>query len=396
MLEFIEQKNKQGFIQEIFEFRNLVYKIAGENKTIFLDSVEFEIVFGKPGAFSECIASNNLNIDMTFDNVIVNDQNQKVIIDYEWIMNFSIPLDFVIYRAIHGFCVKYNQMIQEIADEEQLMNLMGINREMINKYAIMEKRFINYVYGSEQSYDNILKNYVKEQYDVKSMVQKDTVLSQVFIDEGQGYSEEKCFNFYDQNCNSVLNINVDVGFRNLKKIRFDPLNKAGLVKLYEMNGINRRGEIIKLNKFITNAIYIGDLFVFQSEDPQIIYDTNELNDLITVNFVYKIIVSWEIDGDGYEIINAFSIMEEELRKLTEGRDGLSEKIERLQKEKDSLEFKFEQLQKDDEELLDKIKHLNGIVHQEEEMRGILIDNLHCLENRLNTVINEFELYKLYN
>ena len=360
LINCIEKKNKLGFIELLINYKKLVNLMAGHNNELFVYSKEFETVFGKTEGFTEGVSSSCLNIDMTFDNVIVLESGKNIIIDYEWIMNFSIPINFVIYRAIHGLCVKYSQLMKDIFAEEELLEIMGISQEDASEYRKMENKFIQYVYGTEKSYDKILKNYEKEKYDVQALFAENIFLSQVFIDEGNGYSEEKSYNFEKQEYMEKHNIQIDLTkFKKILSIRFDPLNTSGIVKINKAYVTYRNGESKELVKFSNNSFSkAGTVFVFDTEDSNIIYDVSEENDLSEVNIEYEIL-SNKKEKSNKELIQAFAKKQAEISALQTDKVNLQNEIARLMNVKD-----------------------------------IILDNKHCLEERLSNVINEFAIYKL--
>lgn len=348
LINCIAKKSKLGFIEVLINYKKLVNLMAGHGNELFKYGKEFETVFGKTAGFTEGVSSSGLNIDMTFDNVIVLKSGKNIIIDYEWIMNFSIPINFVIYRAIHGLCVKYSQLMKDIFTEEELLEIMGISQKDASEYRKMEKQFIQYVYGTEKSYDNILKKYEKEKYDVQALFAENNFLSQVFIDEGNGYSEEKSYNFEKQEYTEEHSVQIDLSkYKKIMSVRFDPLNTSGIVKVNKAYVTNSKGTMKELDKFINNSFSKADnVFVFDTEDPHIIYDVSEENDLSEVKIVYEILTSGK-GKNNKELIRAFANIQDEITQLIKAKD-------------------------------------------------IILENKHCLEERLSNVINEFAIYKLNN
>ena len=63
----------------------------------------------------EC--GKEMNIDMSFDNIITDQTDNKYkIIDYEWVFPFPIPVKFVIYRAVVCFLYKKWQCYERYHD----------------------------------------------------------------------------------------------------------------------------------------------------------------------------------------------------------------------------------------------------------------------------------------
>ena len=57
---------------------------------------EFQSIFGEQEGLEGKEASKMLNIDLTLDNIILEEESGKPqIIDYEWVFPFPIPVDFI-------------------------------------------------------------------------------------------------------------------------------------------------------------------------------------------------------------------------------------------------------------------------------------------------------------
>jgi len=97
--------------------------------------------------------------DLTFDNIIWVDNIPKVI-DYEWRFLVPIEKEFIKFRAVFAFEMKYNSYISQVFSKEHFYNLFDVCLENENRYITYNEQFINYVYG-EDGYNNIIKKYEK-------------------------------------------------------------------------------------------------------------------------------------------------------------------------------------------------------------------------------------------
>lgn len=95
------------------------------------------------------------NIDMLLQNLVMGD-NGVVCIDYEWVFDFPIPYEFVIYRCVEYFYKKYQMYIMHQYSVEQFVTEFGIKQENIAVYQHMNKRFYDLAAGEER-----LDNYRK-------------------------------------------------------------------------------------------------------------------------------------------------------------------------------------------------------------------------------------------
>ncbi|MBF0298523.1 MAG: hypothetical protein HQK51_07365 [Oligoflexia bacterium] len=99
------------------------------------------------------IQNNNIKIlektflDPVFDNIIVDNQGICFLIDYEWFLNSSLPLDFIFVRAIFScFYRKYNiYTIDNFISMEEILKHFKIDGNFYNECIKMENNFQKHV-----------------------------------------------------------------------------------------------------------------------------------------------------------------------------------------------------------------------------------------------------------
>ena len=146
---------KDGFKTKLFESSNMVTedfkKLFGNLK---YDELDGEICFNAPS-----------NIDFLFSNLIQSG-DEIYLIDYEWVFNFSIPIDYTLFRSI-----LYTELLHNNNDYDK-----PLYRKMEN--SLMGEIFLN----SFQIYrENYLKNIYKFE-DIAKQKEKDTLLKSYFED----------------------------------------------------------------------------------------------------------------------------------------------------------------------------------------------------------------------
>ena len=84
--------------------------IVGENNLIKFSYTEnFKKIFGVDDEDLLGLPSTKIsNIDCSSDNIIFNDKGQIKVIDYEWVYDFPVPVDFIFYRVLNLFYSSYN------------------------------------------------------------------------------------------------------------------------------------------------------------------------------------------------------------------------------------------------------------------------------------------------
>lgn len=114
----------------------------------FFITKDFIDVFGEVKTNKKTKSWPLTNIDMTFSNIFIQDSIMKVI-DCEWVYNFPIPVDYIIFRSIMSTNIPNRE---EILDE---IGILGVDR--LN-YSNMEKNFQKMVIGNGV----VLSNFVKD------------------------------------------------------------------------------------------------------------------------------------------------------------------------------------------------------------------------------------------
>lgn len=100
------------------------------------------------------------NIDLTFSNLkLVGDK--IVNFDYEWVFDFEIPYEYVLWRAVWQLYQKYAVYLKPRITEQEFCVNVGIVCENIHIYKAMEKKFSEYVFGINSSED-YLRNYQRD------------------------------------------------------------------------------------------------------------------------------------------------------------------------------------------------------------------------------------------
>ncbi len=103
------------------------------------------------------------NIDMLFENIMVQGE-RWICLDYEWVFDFPVPLDFVRYRIILYYYRHHSGLFESRYDVTGLLERLGIDRPMAIQYAKMEKAFQEYVHGKDNCY-TYLNRYARQSMD---------------------------------------------------------------------------------------------------------------------------------------------------------------------------------------------------------------------------------------
>lgn len=127
--------------------------------TDFVVTEQYKDIFGE-NAINTCKKSLIVtNLDMIWGNLLL--QDKKIFcIDYEWIFDFPIPYEYVIYRCVEDLYNKYGMYFSRVIALDSLLKETGVEGNNISIYREMQKCFYAYIHGDNWEYQ-YLKRYVK-------------------------------------------------------------------------------------------------------------------------------------------------------------------------------------------------------------------------------------------
>ena len=265
--EELSKNGLNGIVDKLIKIKEKLYKIKDEKN--FSISRDFIEIFGNIDFKEELEGITPANIDFIGSNLIVDKENQNFfnIIDYEWVFNFSVPINYIIYRMVLYYGNENTN--PKIFNLEKILEKLDIKKIEIEKYDKMNKSFTNYVLQNEYFlYDlyfkfNINNLDIEELLKLKEESDKKNSI-QIFENIGFGYSEENSYKIKKEK-DQDGNINIDVFLENnLKSLRIDVTEEKCIVFIKDKT---------KGLKLYTNGEEIyEDVFLFKNPDPQLLID----------------------------------------------------------------------------------------------------------------------------
>ncbi len=331
-----------------------VSKIEGK---AFVPSDEFVKVFGGWECELELAAVPVADIDMIFSNIIVDNDGNWNIIDYEWSFDFEVPANFVLYRALVDYLYKHNK--RDSLWELDVLSKFCITKEEQECYARMDTAFHEYVKGKHMTLQELNESIGNTRFDAIDFTK--TYIPgrvQVFLDKGDGYSEENsCF----VNCavKESGDYELFIGdLDNTKSIRIDPTDTFCVARIIGIQYYFLNDEIGKVH-LCNNGVEIDkDTYVYNTDDPQWVI-LNEDNKLHAIKMVFDIS---NIDSKMADILIAACGKYKDIEQANQN-------YENIVRHKDSELKRF---------------------HDEIENRGIEIGRCHVEIDRCNQVIAQLE------
>lgn len=136
----------------ILQYRDALAEAFGTEPFAVTDA--FTEAFGYVSLPEGLDALKVTNADMTFDNVFCGEDGNYTFIDYEWILPFPVPLQYLLYRALpqDPTYTAYTD-----AEKETVLAALGISPETAEVYHWMEGSFIEWISPDEYKLDTFLR-----------------------------------------------------------------------------------------------------------------------------------------------------------------------------------------------------------------------------------------------
>ena len=187
--------NSQGYeavLRRIKEYFDMIKKYSSTE--MFEKTNEFVQMFGDFNFPQETKCGKFNNLDYGFANVIVS-ENRQTLIDYEWTMDFPIPLEFLLYRALHYYVYTCPESVALV--KNGIFEDLGFDEENIEKYLKMEQNFQNYISSGNVSLGELHESMGQKTYNIHELYSEycknETPSMQVYYDYGEGFLHENSY-----------------------------------------------------------------------------------------------------------------------------------------------------------------------------------------------------------
>jgi len=378
ILDNINRNNLEEFVGNLKWF---IWLLDKETQIDFKITPKFEEVFGSGYRFEQFKSLLFSNIDSTFDNMILND-NEVTMIDYEWVFDFPIPKEFIIYRSINGFISKYELPNEFKKKIDELLYDLGITKELLIDFDKMEHHFTTYIGHNRQLYAEYLKDVYRNRNKDGEITFEQNGYFQVFWSSDGTLNEKDSLKvkLLEEKQEQVIEIKLPE--TPLESIRIDP---TSFPSVFEMKGRifvdEKEIDIYEaLTSLLDCAHYTKEnkkLFYGASNDPQLylshpLFKTEGIKRIkLTINyslnlsddlgFVLNELTS-TVKNYKNEIVNIFN----EKQKLKDNLQISTNEIEILTLNNKQLLNNYELLKQDLEEQLEQLYSEREQLYSERE------------------------------
>jgi len=293
-----------------------------ELKSDFYSS-EFKMLFGEETYNKPLHFASVCDLDMTFDNIIFAKNGIKHL-DYEWIVDFPVPLEYIFWRAC--FNCSFIKSNEEFFDE--IISRYGISKDMTDAFKMWDYVFLTKHVGSSSLSSFALENRTVELNEIGNgsthVCENTGIRSKIYLDYGTGFNENDSIVSDEFSNNIEYEFNVALENRNdLKKIRFDPL-EGSLCKCLIHSA---ESDVGTLAFKPINSLIEGDYDIFTTTDPQYIFE-GDLSKVTKLKLSYDLI-EYENSEIEHIIISLFNSLKGNISELESGNAVLQNKYDSI-------------------------------------------------------------------
>lgn len=288
--------NSQGYeavLRRIKEYFDMIKKYSSTE--MFEKTNEFVQMFGDFDFPQETKCGKFNNLDYGFANVIIS-ENRQTLIDYEWTMDFPIPLEFLLYRALHYYVYTCPESVALV--KNGIFEDLGFDEENIEKYLKMEQNFQNYISSGKVSLGELHESMGQKTYNIHELYSEycknETPSMQVYYDYGDGFLHENSYFIKPEiDENGVETIYIKDIPKNALRVRIDPRKECSILSLIEFTADNDK----ELQEIMdTNACEINDdnIYVFDVVDPWFVVKNENFSNIVlrvsgkTEKYIFKV------------------------------------------------------------------------------------------------------------
>ncbi len=220
----------------IDKYIKLMYKLSDSKEPTPKNIADFKLLFGKDYPSNHKNYINPGNIDLNFDNIILDDKENLIIFDYEWVFDFPLPTDLVISRAFWWFFgPRYGKTLSWHGNKLALVGigeLITVPENIYTRYrnyfknmsfvVDIEEKLQNYVSKSSSSFPSSWKktNITKRSTRVGHISTQEERLNEILIELDQ---KTQLYHMLEHKSieleREVFTIKSSRGYRVLEKVR---------------------------------------------------------------------------------------------------------------------------------------------------------------------------------
>lgn len=263
LYDYAKKCDWKALISQIEDYFSVLFEPAYEAS--LASSPKRDELFGDMAGKQKVLA--NANVDAVFSNV--KGCREYQMFDYEWVMDFEMPVDFIKYRCLFYF-LQGNHYCKEL----DLFSLFHLSPEQIAVYEKAEAQFQSCIRNGKltdhQMHTQLGQITIRKEDIIRISNQEKAGKSmQVYFDRGAGYQEATSVRIAlaENGTHKRLCFVCD---QDVKKVRIDPMEEYGIVHIEQLYSVDAGRSICKDLKIHTNGKVMKDrYYLFLTNDPML-------------------------------------------------------------------------------------------------------------------------------
>ena len=149
LLQRAMARDREGFRDIIQRFRTFLEALGTSDSAIPVKGTVGELFLGVPErTMADMMPVANL--DLTFDNVIVDGDGRYWMTDPEWVFDSPIPRSFILHRSLYVLYLKHERRLTPVITFPEALMEAGVDEGLWEPYRSACERFIDLVLGKDR------------------------------------------------------------------------------------------------------------------------------------------------------------------------------------------------------------------------------------------------------
>ncbi len=363
LLDHLNTGNMEAFEEEIRRYSTILRENA--KPCDHVETAEFKKVFGdtESGKSFSCHKVNN--IDLTLSNII-RDEDEDYVIDYEWVFDFEIPIDFIIWRGLY-FTFMTNKDFESRVDFDRILATAGVNTDDVKVFEAWNDHFNN-DYVTNLNYTQYFGYQLKTDDLLNQQFQMYNQNSTLSADFGEGFGKEitSLLKIFPDHAEASFNLDKVLDGKDPKQIvrlRFNPTHMPVAMKNIKINSEN------DMEFSPVNAINKEGTSYFYNYAPTIIIQGEFAG-------LHEITLSFDFDARITNLLNSITatdlLFEEQIEKnsLSQEKEALNSEIKRQSEEIEALQKTIKEQQEEIERYREHNKPMDVLSFGKNQLKKI--------------------------
>lgn len=153
--------SREKFLTAMHEAVDSIYaslQKPSENLADFKVTEKFEKLFGRLDEAEDAEIMGGMkslrvsNIDSILSNFVRQPDGKLACLDYEWVFDFPIPAEYLIYRTVYYYFSENRAYIEKDISEQDYLAEFGLDEQKLKIFRQMDEHFQQYVHGKGRRY----------------------------------------------------------------------------------------------------------------------------------------------------------------------------------------------------------------------------------------------------